>query len=602
MSKHKPRPEPWWRGHQTALVVGGLAAVTIITYAAVLGADFTNYKDNAYVTNNRAIRAGVTWRGFSYAFDRQSVWHPLTWISHMIDCQIFGPRPWGHHLTSLILHVAGVLGLFAVLRLMTGSVWRSGLVAALYSLHPLHVESVAWVAERKGILSSALWVLTLWAYAAYCREGGGRRAALAYGGVVLGTAAVLAAKPNWFTLPLSLLLLDYWPLERMGSARHSAHGGFRRRALGFLFVEKLPLMAVVAWLGIRPGDVPRELGVLDEFPGLTWYGRVANTLVSTVWYLGKAIWPARLACFYPRAGDDIPLWKPAAAAALIVVITLVALAQARRRPYLAVGWLWYLVNLLPTSDLLRIGAHGMADRYGDIPLIGIWLIVAWGLGEWVARVPARVPLASGVAIVTLTVLALASSRQTLYWRDAVVLFQHALDVTDDNKLAHANYAFMLQDRLRRPAEALYHFRRVVELDPTDGVSHDMLGVCLIEQGREPEAFAEFEAATRLSPDHAQAHVNLAVAQTRRGRYEEARRHFTRAIELDDKLALARREYGLFLIAQGDWPGAIEELTRAITLDPDDPLAPKYLARATGMRDAARPTPTADPPPSPGRPP
>ncbi|HEY0512079.1 MAG TPA: hypothetical protein VGH73_09255 [Thermoanaerobaculia bacterium] len=402
------------------------AALTLLTLTACLPTlhnGFVNLDDGLYVTGNRWVRMGITRAGLAWALTANvgNNWHPLTLLSHMLDCQLFGLDPAGHHATSLLLHLANVLLLFAALRRMTGAVWRSAAVAALFAVHPTHVESVAWVAERKDVLSALFWILAMAAYERYARRPSLGR----YLPVALAMALGLAAKPMLVTLPFALLLLDVWPLERLSL-------GWKRLA-----AEKLPLLALSAASSLITLRYQRtSLAPLDALP---WGLRLANAAVSYAAYLGKTLLPRHLAVFYPLP-IEIPAWKTAAATALLAAITALALWKARRAPWLLVGWLWFLGTLVPVIGLVQVGRQAMADRYLYIPSIGLFLAIVWGIWE-VAELGAkrRAVLATASAAAILA-LAVETWAQAGTWRDSVALYRHALSVTRDNYVAHVGLA------------------------------------------------------------------------------------------------------------------------------------------------------------------
>lgn len=588
MSRKQRIAYPLWEKYKVVLVATVLGLLTIVTFAGIRNADFTNYDDNSYVTNNRVIRNGITWEGIEYAFfPEKNFWHPLTWLSHMVDCELYGPNPTGHHLTNLVLHVGGVVLLFFALRVMTGTLWRSALVAALYALHPLHVESVAWIAERKGVLSSFFWMLTLVFYAFYAR----RPHIGWYAGVFLAVVCSLSSKPNTITLPFALLLLDVWPLRRL----LLRSDGDMRSGLGLVLGEKLPLFAVTAWFGILAAEYQKSAGAFDLLR-VSLYGRVANALTSPCIYLRRFVWPSDLAVHYPHPGDSIPVWQPVAAAAIYLLVAVVGLVQLRRRPYLLVGWLWYLGTLVPVSGIVQIGIHGMADRYTDIPLIGIYLIVAWGLAEVAARSSGARFFVCSLSTAALLAFAFVSTVQTMYWKDATVLFRRALAVTKNSKLAHQNYAFMMMEREKNPSEALYHFREMVKIAPEDPYAHDILGNALYVYGQRDQAFAEFQKAVELKPDLVSALTNLGAMQIERGSEEEGLARLRQAIAIDPDYAHAHRSLGNYLLSKEDWDGAIREFQICMELEPTREHQ-QFLALALQRKQSATTSgPATDPPP------
>jgi tetratricopeptide (TPR) repeat protein len=436
-------------GRRLSLLLGAaLALLTLAAYLPTLHNGFVNLDDGLYVTGNSHVQAGITRASVAWALTANVAnnWHPLTLLSHLLDCQLFGLDAAGHHATSLLLHLANVLLLFAVLRQLTGAVWRSAAVAALFAVHPAHVESVAWVAERKDVLSALFWLLAMGAYGRYAR----RPALGRYLWVVLAMALGLAAKPMVVTLPFALLLLDVWPLERLGL-------GWRRLAM-----EKLPLLALSAASSLVTLRYQRtSLAPLGLDP---WSLRLANAAVSYAAYLGKLLLPGNLAVFYPIP-LAIPAWKVAGAAALLAVITTLAVRSARKSPWLLVGWLWFLGTLVPVIGLVQVGRQAMADRYTYIPSIGLFVAIVWGIAELIGerRIVSTTILAMAVAA-AIALLAMGTWMQIGYWRDSVALYRHALAVTRDNYVAHVGLAKALTAR-RNWTGAAEQYRAALALRP-----------------------------------------------------------------------------------------------------------------------------------------
>jgi hypothetical protein len=464
----------------------------------VVGFEFVDYDDNLYVTANPHVQEGLTRAGVRWAFTTFAAanWHPLTWISLMLDWSIGGPGPRIFHLTNLILHLANVLLLFFILDRMTGRRRPSAVTAVLFAIHPLHVESVAWIAERKDVLSTLFMLLTLMAYAGFVeRPGLVRRLA-----VVLLFALGLLAKPMLVTLPVLLLMLDAWPLRRKEPWRH-------------LVLEKAPLLALSIATGALTLVAQRQGGTVGSLAGYPLGVRVANAVVATATYLGKAIWPTRLAAFYPHPGASLAAWKVAGSALVLVTLTLWTIQVRRSRPYLLFGWAWYLVTLAPVVGIVQVGWQARADRYTYIPLIGIFLGVAWAVSDRFAERPA---LFGSLASAVLVMLGIGAFAQAGYWRDSETLFRHALAVTDNNSVAHNNLGTAL---LRRglPSQAEEHFAEAVRIDPSFADAHSNLGVALGRQGMIDEAILEFQRALDLEPDHPDARRNLERAEAIRPR-------------------------------------------------------------------------------------
>ena len=475
-----------------------LSLATLAVFVQTVGFAFVDYDDNLYVTANPHVKEGLTLAGVRWAFTTFAAanWHPLTWISLMLDWSIGGPGARVFHLTNLILHLADVLLLFFCLDRMTGRRLPSAVTAALFAIHPLHVESVVWIAERKDVLSTLFLLLTLVAYAGFVeRPGLVRRIA-----VVLLFALGLLAKPMLVTLPVLLLMLDAWPLRRQEPWRR-------------LVLEKAPLLALSIATGVVTVVAQRQGGTVGTLTIYPLGVRVANAVVATATYLGKAIWPTRLAVFYPHPGATLSAWTVAGSAVILTALTIWTIHERRSRPYLLLGWAWYLMTLAPVVGIVQVGWQARADRYTYIPLIGIFLGVVWALSDRFADRPA---LLSGMASAALVVLGVGAFVQAGYWRDSETLFQHALAVTENNAVAHNNLGTAL---LRRglPSQAEEHFAEAVRIDPSFADAHSNLGVALGRQGDIDEAILEFQRALDLEPDHPDARRNLerAVAIQRR---------------------------------------------------------------------------------------
>jgi tetratricopeptide (TPR) repeat protein len=535
---------------------------------------FITYDDPVYVTGNAHVAGGLTWQNIRWAFrsTEASNWHPLTWISHMADCQVFGLHPWGHHLTNVLLHATNALLLFILLRGMTRAPWRSLFVAALFGLHPLHVESVAWIAERKDVLSTTFWMLTLWAYARRAKKIRAHEAH-ATGWYLLALfffAAGLMSKPMLVTLPCVLLLLDYWPLERLAGAS--------LRDRWFLLLEKVPfgvLSAAASAVTLFAQKSGGTVGAVEDFP---WPVRISNALISYCEYLGKCFAPARLAIFYPFFAQQPPLWKTVAAGVLLATITAVSVALARRRPYLLVGWLWFLGTLVPVIGLVQVGGQSMADRYTYVPLIGVFIMVTWAAGDLAApwEKGSRVLGYAGAAV--LAALTLLTSVQLSYWRDGAALFRHAVSVTENNWVAHANlFATLSKESSPEAASELQETMRILA---SFAESYDKKGAELERTpGHSLEAIKDFRTAIRIMPDLAAPHAILGAALAKTpGGLPEAIEEFRVAAKLEPSSPAAHYNLATALAATpGEKSEAVTEYETVTILDPDDFQAHYNLA-------------------------
>lgn len=505
-------------GRQLQLVVCLLlTAVTLAVFWQVQFNDFILYDDPAYVTLNPHVQSGLTGRGIFWALTTTDVsnWHPLMWLSLMLDFDLFRLNPAGYHWTNLLFHIANTILLFTVFRRMTEDIWRSALVAALFAIHPLHVESVAWISERKDVLSAFFWILTMWAYIRYTEHRGTGNYLMLIAAFVLG----LMAKPMLVTLPFVLLLLDIWPLRRLpvpfkrfNKTLPDDVGG-REIAWPHALWEKLPLFFLAFLSSIVTYSVQMSweaVGSLEMFPLSI---RIANALIAYVQYMMKLIWPTDLAFFYPYV-VWWPPWVIAGAAFLFAGLTLLILRMMGSRPYLAIGWLWYLGTLVPVIGVVQVGSQAMADRYTYIPLIGLFMMIAWGVPELFGNWRFRKMFLSVLSGVVLTVLALSSWQQVQYWRNSVTLFEHALSVTSGNYLAHNNLGVALS-LAERTEEAVCHYSAALLIKPDYADAHNNLGVTLAVQGKFDEAIDHYTQALRISHDHEKARANLAVALVHR---------------------------------------------------------------------------------------
>jgi tetratricopeptide (TPR) repeat protein len=546
----------------------------LAVYAQVRSHDFVNYDDPQYVTQNPQVRAGLTWHGVVWAFTsaHDSNWIPLTWLSHMLDGELFGLESGAHHFTNVALHASGTLLLFGFLRRMTGARWRSAFVALAFALHPLHVESVAWVAERKDVLSAALFFLALWAYVDYtARPSRGR-----YLLVVLIFCCGLMAKPMVITLPLVALLLDFWPL--------------RRKICMGLLLEKLPLFALAAGASVVTYLVQEHAGAISSIDRVPLAARLQNALVSYVAYVGNFVWPAKLAVFYPYSIP--PVWEWLAAGAALAAVTVLVLRARGRYPYAAVGWLWYLGTLAPVIGLVQAGSQSRADRYTYIPMVGISIMLAWGAAEAAERWRWGRPALAAAMVAVCSAWAVVTWFNVENWRNSISLFQHAIDVTHDNYVAYNNLAVALR-QAGEIDEAVSSFESAVRIQPQDAQARDNFGDALTAVGRADEAIPHLEEAIRLQPGFAKAHIDLASALIRSGRAAQAEAQYRAALRLQPASAEAHYGLGGVLVEQGrlqealpHLQQALPQLVEAVRSHPGDPDLRYNLGTLLGMMGRA----------------
>jgi protein O-mannosyl-transferase len=505
-----------------------IAALTAAVYSPVLQNGFVDYDDPDYVTVNMMVRQGVTLKGFLWSLSafHAGNWHPLTWLSHMLDIQMFGLNPGGHHAVSLLLHILNALLLCLLLDRLTGFLGRSALVSLLFALHPLHVESVAWISERKDVLSTAFWLLTMFAYAWYA----GKPSAKRYLSVAALFGLGLMAKQMLVTLPLALLLMDYWPLQRLDLPAASDKVALKR-----LLLEKLPLLALSAAAALATIFAQDAGGALHHGEAGSLLTNLGNGLIAYVKYLGKMLWPADLALFYPFDAGSVSAAKVAGAAAILAVLTGVTATQWRKRRYLVVGWLWYLITLLPVIGFIRIGSQSMADRYTYVPLIGIFIALVWGVTELVQGWKGGAPAATAVAVALLALMSLQTVRQIGYWRSSYDLYSHALSAVEENWLAHNNMGILLAQQYRF-ADAINHFSVSLRINPNQIEGYRNLGTAYQSAGNNVQAVEAFREAARLNPDDVETHFRLGYAYLVAGNPDLAYQEYLQLQRLDESRA------------------------------------------------------------------
>jgi tetratricopeptide (TPR) repeat protein len=539
------------------LICLSLAAVTLAVFWNVQFHDFILYDDLPYVVLNPHVQSGLTGGSIFWAVTtmEMSNWHPLTWLSLMLDYDLFRLNPVGYHWTNLLIHIAGTILLFSVLKRMTEDIWKSALVAALFAIHPLHVESVAWISERKDVLSAFFWFLTMGTYVRYTERPGTGNYLLVIAAFSLG----LSAKPMLVTLPFVLLLLDIWPLRRLPvpftRSNKTLPDAVGSRGVTWLHAlrEKLPFFFLVALSSVVTYLAQMNWKAMPSLEALPLETRMANALIAYVQYIVKMVWPADLAFFYPYAAWW-SLWMVSGAVLLLAGMTILTMRIVERRPYLAVGWFWYLGTLVPVIGIVQIGSQAMADRYTYIPLIGLFIMIAWGVPSLMAKWRFRKRFLSGLSVAILSVLAVCSWQQVQHWKNSVTLFERALTVTARNYLAHNN-----------------------------------LGVALFYEGRMEEAISQYAASLRIKPNLADARNNIGVALAAQGKYDEAVRHYREALHIRPDDAGIHNNIGVALAAQGKIDAAIDHYTQALRIRPDHEKARANLAAALAGREEPRKT-------------
>jgi Tfp pilus assembly protein PilF len=562
---HQSKRERLYRAVLIGLL---LALMTLALYWPVQTFDFVNYDDEVYVTNNRQVQGGISPEGIQWSFTNfdAGFWQPIVWLSHMLDCQLYGMHAGGHHWTSVLIHTASALLLYFVLSLMTQSPWAGALVAALFAVHPLHVESVAWVAERKDVLSGFFWILTMGAYAHYVNVPTLRRYLLVLGSFVLG----LLSKPMIVTLPFVLLLLDYWPLRRFTGAqtafdRWCARAPASLRTPGArLAAEKVPLVVLSAAAGALTYVAEQQVGAVQSMASYSFGVRLANAIVSYALYIWKTIWPVDLAVLYPHIGMP-PLWLALASAVLLVAVTGVAWHLRTRAPYLAVGWFWYLGTLVPVIGLVQIGTHAMADRYTYIPLLGLFIALAWGAKGIVEKRPDLKIGIIGLSVLSVTVMLFPARAQIETWQNSVTLFEHAITVTKVNPVARFNIGSYYLGR-NDCAKAVPHFLDAIEMKKDFALAFHCLGVCDSRGGNAAGALHHFEQAILIEPRSKMPRIERGLLQMQQGRLDEAVEDFRQVLRMDPANETAHTNLGLIFLQQGKLGDAETHLSEALRVN------------------------------------
>lgn len=568
-----PPTDPSWRN--PGVLATALALLTIALYWPATGNEFVAYDDDMYVTANPRIPQGLTRENVVWAFTTTEAtnYHPLTWLSHLLDAQLFGMSPGGHHATSVVLHAVTAALLFLLLHRATGLLGASMAAAALFAVHPQNVQSVAWISERKNVLSTLFWLLALGAYGAWTKN----KRLHWYVALVLAFALSLLAKPMAVTLPFTLLLLDYWPLGRfpLGQAR--------------LWLEKTPLFVLAAASSVVTYLIQRESGSMVFTAAIPLTARLANAAWAYLAYLGQAFWPAGLAAFYPHLEGSLPAWRVVLGAVVLAGGTATLwLFRARVSPQLT-GWLWYLGTLVPVIGLVQVGTQSMADRYAYVPLIGIFVALAWGVASLVRRGALPREAAAGIAAAAVLALAVRTFQQIAVWHDTVSLFEHTVRVEPRAWVAHYNLGNAYES-MGRHEDAVARFRDTIKLRPEFARAHNNLGNSLDALGRTAEAVPSYERAVQLKPDLVEAYNNLGIAYAQQGKHEQGLTVLRTATQLRPDFVEAHLNLAITLRQLGRLPEAREEADRAVALRPDNPLARYHRALVLvhqGERDAAK---------------
>ncbi len=546
-----------------------LALATLLVYLPVTHCGFLNYDDDDYVTNNHDVQNGLTFAGVKWAFTtiHASNWHPLTWLSHMADCQLFGLNPGAHHFVNALFHAANVALLFVLLLRLTNALWPAAFVAALFAWHPLHVESVAWIAERKDVLSTFFALLSLLSYTKFVKENCRRSFWFALIFFALG----LMAKPMLVTLPFIMLLLDFWPLQR-----------FNNSTIQRLLVEKIPVFALTVISCVVTFFAQHNGASVVSLKSVSLHYRLENVAVAYAGYLQKIFWPDNLAVIYPMP-DKISAPAVAVSLAILILISATAWLRRKRAPYLAVGWLWFLGMLVPVIGLVQVGGAALADRYTYFPAIGIFFAVTFGALALAEQFHFSKIVPAAAAVLILGACLILTEKQLRYWRDSETLFTHALAVTKNNDIAHINLGFALEEQ-GKSAKALAEYREAARLAPTRFQTHNNLGNLLDALGQPEAAAAEYREAIRLNPKEPFLHDSLGIVLVELGNFSGAMNEFTNAALLDPTYPWAHFQMAKALLKQGRDAGAIDEFREALRLDPDNFQILAYIAHVLAAEE------------------
>ena len=548
----------------TTLIIVLLVIACLAAYGRILGNDFVNYDDYRLITENNYVQTGFDAQSVKWAFTNASLeyWHPLTWLSIMLEWRLFGTNASFYHLVSLLLHIGAALFLFLFLNKATKRLWPSAFVAALFALHPLRVESVAWASEHKDVLSMFFGMATLYAYAQYVEKSRLSKYIIC---LILFTLSIMS-KPTLLTLPCVLLLLDYWPFERWQKEKKiDAPAKSRSQVIAHLLWEKAPFFLLSMLFGIMLIGQLQANNSFLPLQRLSFSDRIMNTIVSYVSYLGKTLWPVDLACFYPYS--FLQLWQVIGAASVLLAISVAVVFLVKRTPFLAVGWFWYLGALFPVSGLMQAGEQAMADRYTYFPFIGIAIMAAWGIPLLIKPEVIRKKILFPAAIAALAIMAIFTWQQCGYWKNSINLFNHTLQATKDNALAHENLAAALIDKGNNE-EAIEHCNMAIGMNPGRAISYNDRGTAYVTLGQHQLAIEDFNKAISLDPNYFKAYNNRGLVYAMLGQYQPAIKDFTAAIALKQDYFKAYNNRGFVYTRLGQYQPAMEDFNKAINLKKD----------------------------------
>jgi tetratricopeptide (TPR) repeat protein len=577
------------------LLAIGLTVVTCLTYWRVLFNQFIGYDDGIYLYENPFIRYGITHNSLKWAFTTNYVsnWHPITWLSHLIDVSLFGMNPTGHHAVNLLIHILNTLILFFLLKKMTGSMWKSAFVAALFSLHPLHVQSVAWAAERKDLLSTFFGLLAIFAYVRYVeRPGIGR-----YIPVAALFALGLMSKAMIVTLPILLLVLDYWPLGRVVSRQSAVVSAERSTGgasalttnhyrLSTLIIEKIPLFVLSGLSGVMAYWAEKTGGAVSKIQLFSVSMRIDDLIVGYAGYLVKMVWPQKLAICYPPPGDTIPVWCIIASALALTAISALAVILRRKAPYFLAGWLWYVLALTPViaQIMKEVGDQSISDRFTYVPLIGIFIIITWGISDWLGfmRAPQKTTLLAIVGGAVILALAVCSYTEVGYWKDSRTLYRRALAINPKDPAIDFNMGMEYITKDRDFTNAVRFFREALKANPSFSLAFNGLGLALAKNGHPDEAIEQLRTAIRLKSEYPEAHNNLGTALMMKRQYADAIAEYKTAIRQNPHYLLSYVNLGNAYVLLGKWKEAIEAKRKLAEFEPDSAVRHADLAQALGV--------------------
>ena len=562
--KHKLRPD--------ILVCLFLVIAILVVYWQVRNYTLVNFDDSSYILNNPHIRSGLNFKGIAWAFSfpGYDYWHPMTWLSHMLDCHLYGLKFGMHHQVSLILHILNSILLFLVFRQMTGAIWRSAFVATMFALHPMNVESVAWLAERKNVLSAFFWLITMLTYIHYSK----RPSVFRYFPILFVYTLGLMSKPMLATLPFVLILLDHWPLRRINLSHSGSNNQktsksnnteFQRSSTFHLALEKIPMLILSAASIFLSSLAIHRLGTVISTASVPMNLRIKNALVSYISYIIKMIWPHNLAVYYPYP-QTLPLWQVIGAGLLLICISFLVFRAVRSKPYLAVGWLWYIGTLVPAIGLVQAGLWpAIADRFTYVPFVGLFCVIAWGVPDLVIQWHYREIKLAAIAAAFFAIFAATTYLQVGYWRNSITLFEHAIDVTTNNYIAHHKLGEALKLQKKTEAAAK-HYSEALRIRPDFFATHLDMGIVLRDEGKLNEAIDYFSRALRLKPDRAEPHFELGITLEKQGDFDTAIRHYLEALRIKPDYAKAHNNLGIILAHQKKDKEAIFHLSEAIRID------------------------------------